>query len=101
MPNPKEIQQLRKEIANLADDDLIYKTHQWIPESEQHVAAKQVLHDRQQESERKRHRQVLMWAVIAGVAGLLALLVQVLQIAMTPAALQQPVPPAQQSSAAK
>lgn len=100
MPNPKEVQQLRKDFAQLTDDELIYKTHQWVAESEQHVAAKQVLHDRQQEGERSRHRQVLRWAVIAAVAGLLALLVQIAQIATTPGQSLQPAPPAPGASAA-
>jgi hypothetical protein len=39
--------------VNYSDDQLIAETHQWLPHAEQHIAAVQVLHERESMSKRR------------------------------------------------
>lgn len=47
MPNPKETAEWKARYATYSDEQLIAETHQWLPHAEQHVAAVQVLHERE------------------------------------------------------
>ena len=50
MPNAKETAEWKARYVTFSDDQLIAEKHQWIPNSEQHTAAVQVLHERESAS---------------------------------------------------
>ena len=50
MPNPTETAEWKARYATYSDEQLIAEKHQWVANSEQHVAAVQVLHERESAS---------------------------------------------------
>lgn len=92
MANTKEIANWKAHYSTMSDEQVIAEKHQWIESSEQHIAAVQLLHERQQKSQsealepsRQQHleslshssrlhgkTQLVAWfAVLAAVAGIL------------------------------
>ncbi|MBK7954527.1 MAG: hypothetical protein IPK02_11530 [Candidatus Accumulibacter sp.] len=51
MPKPEEIKLCKERYANHSDAQLIAEKHQWVEHSEMHIAAVQLLHERQQEAQ--------------------------------------------------
>src|SRR3990172_2397789 len=47
MADPEKIAHWKKQFANHSDEQLLAEKHQWIPSSEMHIAAVQILHERQ------------------------------------------------------
>jgi ferric-dicitrate binding protein FerR (iron transport regulator) len=92
MPNAEEIANWKTHYADYSDEQLIAAKHQWVESSEMHIAAVQILHERQQLAQQKaldlahqyhletlsqerllhRKTQFVAWlAAIASVAGIL------------------------------
>ena len=46
MAHPEEIVQCKERFAHHSDEQLIAERHQWIPNSAEHIAAVQLLHER-------------------------------------------------------
>lgn len=66
MANPMEIAHWKAHYSTMSDEQVIAAKHQWIESSEQHIAAVQLLHERQQaaqseaiELSRQQHAEAL------------------------------------------
>jgi hypothetical protein len=56
MANKDEIENCRKSYDHMADSELIHMMHQWVPYSAMHIAAKQLLEERRQTSNKEREK---------------------------------------------
>lgn len=65
MDSDEQIAMYRKAYAQKSDSDLIHEMHRWVPHSEMHIAAKQLLEERRyaaqverDKREDERHREI-------------------------------------------
>jgi hypothetical protein len=88
MANAQLIDMYRKQYINCSDEELIREMHQWVQHSEQHIAAKQELHSREQKNQinaleqtkalHKETQSVAWYAFWVGFAGLLVAIISLL-----------------------
>ena len=83
MPDMEKVECFKNDYAHMSDAELINQMHAWVPHSDMHLAAKLLLHERQEASSKNRERletrrfHWFFWpALIAAVASVISLLVQ-------------------------
>ncbi|MDP1682071.1 MAG: hypothetical protein Q8L39_09900 [Burkholderiales bacterium] len=59
MPKAEDIAHWKNHYSSLSDEEVIAAKHQWIESSEMHIAAVQLLHERQKERENSKHAEIL------------------------------------------
>lgn len=59
MPKPSEIAEWKERYSAYCDEQLIAEKHQWVENSEMHIAAVQLLHERQKAREEANHARLL------------------------------------------
>ena len=69
MPDANLVAIFRKQFENLSDNDLLHEMAQWVSHSERHLAAKQLLREREIDIENAQTHRALVLAEEAGKFG--------------------------------
>jgi ferric-dicitrate binding protein FerR (iron transport regulator) len=97
MPDANLVTIFRKQFESLSDNELLHEMAQWVPHSERHLAAKQVLREREIDIEKAQTqrslflaeeagrlgRKTLGWTKIGAIAAIIAAVAATISIAIT------------------
>lgn len=86
MPDAARVEMFRKQFENYSNEQLIHEMAQWTPFAEQHVAAKQLMYQRDSTrhvESQSLNRKILRWARIGVLVGAIGVLLTGLAMCRT------------------